>query len=244
MPDPDNTGVGRQEDHMNFFVAFDESGGSYYLTKAGTVSIIILSLAILFTIGFVSTDTTKKKTYSAKQLTFTALAIALSFVLSYVKIFHMPWGGSVTACSMLFVSLIGYWYGLKAGLIAGFIYGCLQFIQGGGSYILDPLQACLDYFFAFTALGLTGLFRKLKRLPFEIGYSFAVIARGAFHALGGYFYWMDYMPENFPASLKAVYPIAYNYAYLIPEAVLTLVVISLPPVRKALSKVKELALDI
>src|SRR5699024_11917622 len=38
----------------------------------------------------------------------------------------------------------------------------------------------------------------------------SVIARGAFHALGGYLYWMDYMPDNFPQSLRSLYPILYN----------------------------------
>ncbi len=230
---------------MELFVATEENGAWYSLTRSGTITLIILSLVLLIIIGFVKSGShpEKNKPFSVKQLTFSAIAVALSFVLSYVKIWHMPWGGSVTLCSMLFVSLIGYWYGIEAGLIAGFIYGCLQFIQGGGSYILDPLQACLDYFFAFTALGLTGLFRKLKKYPFEIGYTVAVLARGALHSLGGYLYWMDYMPDNFPDSLKAVYPIAYNYAYIIPEMILTLAVISIPPVKKALAKVRNMAMD-
>ena len=230
---------------MELFVITGDNGASYSLTRSGAIFLIVLSIVLLIIIGFVKSGSRleKPKPFSVKQITFSAIAVALSFVLSYVKIWHMPWGGSVTLCSMLFVSLIGYWYGLEAGLIAGFVYGCLQFIQGGGSYILDPLQACLDYFFAFTALGLTGLFRKLKKYPFEIGYTVAVLARGALHSLGGYLYWMDYMPDNFPDSLKAVYPIAYNYAYIIPEMILTLAVISIPPVKKALARVRNMALD-
>ena len=230
---------------MELFVASEDNGAWYYLTPSGTVSLIVLSIILLVIIGFLKTGKRpgKQKTFNAKQLTFSAIAVALSFVLSYVKIWHMPWGGSITLCSMLFVSLVGYWYGIEAGLIAGFIYGCLQFIQGGGSYILDPLQACLDYFFAFTALGLTGLFKNLKKYPFEIGYVVAVLIRGALHSLGGYLYWMDYMPDNFPDSLKTIYPIAYNYAYIIPEMVITLIVISLPPVKKALDRVRYMALE-
>ena len=70
-----------------------------------------------------------------------------------------------------------------------------------------------------------------------------MLARGVFHTLGGYLYWMDYMPDNFPQSLKSIYPIAYNYIYLLAEAVLTIVVISIPAVAKGLNRVKQTALE-
>ena len=152
----------------------------------------------------------------------------------------MPWGGSVTLCSMLFVTLIGYWYGPKIGITAGFAYGLLQFVQDGGSYILSPLQACLDYIVAFAALGLSGLFYK-KANGLLKGYVFAIFARGVFHTIGGYLYWMDYMPENFPSSLAAIYPIAYNYAYIFAEGLITIVILSLPPVKGAMARVKKMA---
>ena len=75
------------------------------------------------------------------------------------------------------------------------------------------------------------------------GYIVAVLARGAFHALGGYLYWMDYMPDNFPKSLAAVYPIAYNYSFLLAEGLITIVIISIPTVQKALGRVKKIAVE-
>lgn len=75
------------------------------------------------------------------------------------------------------------------------------------------------------------------------GYIAAVIARGAFHALGGYLYWMSYMPENFPQSLKAVYPIVYNYSFLLAEGVITVIIISIPAVARALAQVKKAAVE-
>lgn len=53
---------------------------------------------------------------------------------------------------------------------------------------------------------------------------------------------MSYMPENFPKSLTAVYPIVYNYSYLVAEAIITVIVISIPAVAKALVQVKKAAL--
>lgn len=230
---------------MSLFI--NQEDGYYSLTGAGTIAFVVIIFILVALIAFLRNTKTESesmqtKAFSTKQLVFSAVALALGFVASYIKIIDMPWGGSVTLCSMLFVTLIGYWYGLKIGLIAGFAYGILQFVQGGGSYILSPLQACLDYIIAFAALGLSGLFYK-KEHGLLKGYLFAIFTRGLFHSIGGYLYWMDYMPDNFPKSLTAVYPIAYNYAYILAEGALTVVILSLPPVINAMSNVKKTATE-
>ncbi|MBR5377305.1 MAG: energy-coupled thiamine transporter ThiT [Lachnospiraceae bacterium] len=225
-----------------FFISGED--GSYSITKAGIAALIVLIVLLLLIVSLFRSGKKEKKkgpAIDARTLAFTSLSIALAFVLSYVRIFRMPWSGSVTLCSMLFIVLIGYWYGLKVGLIAGFVYGCLQFIQGGGSYILDPLQAGLDYFFAFTALGLSGLFCRMKKYGLTVGYIVAVIARASLHSLGGYLYWMDYMPEDFPEKLAPFYPIVYNFSYIMAEAAITLIVINFPLVKDALSRITEMA---
>lgn len=230
---------------MSLFL--NQEDGYFSLTTAGEVAVIVL-IAILVILTAIlhskakDTKEPKKSAFSTKQLVFSAVALALGFAASYIKIVHMPWGGSITLCSMLFVTMIGYWYGPKIGLTAAFAYGLLQFVQGGGSYILSPLQACLDYIFAFAALGLSGFFYKQKNGLLK-GYLVAILVRGLFHSIGGYLYWMDYMPDNFPKSLTAIYPVAYNYAYILGEGVLTVIVMMLPPVKKAIEKVKEMALQ-
>lgn len=180
------------------------------------------------------------KRLSTKKLAFSSLAIALAFITSYIELLHLPWGGGVTLCSMFFICLIGHWYGLKTGFLCGFAYSLLQFFQNGYNFILSPLQVCFDYFFAFTMLGLSGLFRYRKH-GLLLGYLFAVFARGVFHSLGGYFFWMDFIPEDFPKNLAFLYPVVYNYSYLIPEALLTVFVISLPNVNATLKKIRQLA---
>ena len=54
---------------------------------------------------------------------------------------------------------------------------------------------------------------------------------------------MAYMPENFPQTIAALYPIVYNYSYIAAEAVITVAVLSLPAVKKALAKIKTLAVS-
>lgn len=210
------------------------------LTGAGYVvciaaGILLFLLAIIF-----AGKSSEKNKMTTRQLAFCAMAMALAFVTSYIKIFEMPWGGSVTLCSMLFIVLAANWYGVKTGIFVGLAYGILQFIQE--PYVLSFFQVCCDYILAFAALGAAGLFAKQSGGLVK-GYIAAVLARGAFHALGGYLYWMDYMPDNFPQSLRSIYPIAYNYSYLLAEAVMTVIVISVPAVARAFNQVKKTAVS-
>ena len=210
------------------------------LTTAGYVLCIAVGI-ILFVAALVfAGKISEKKKMGTRQLVFCAMAMALAFITSYLKLFNMPWGGSVTLCSMLFIVLVANWYGPKTGVLLGLAYGILQFIQE--PYVLSFFQVCCDYILAFAALGVAGFFAKSSHGLLK-GYIAAVIARGAFHALGGYLYWMDYMPDNFPKALTSVYPIVYNYSYLVAEGIITVIIISIPAVSKALNRVKQTALQ-
>lgn len=220
---------------LNFMV--NAEGG---LTTAGYAICIVLGIVVFGIALFFAGKNSEKNKMSAKQLVCCAMAMALAFITSYIKIFSLPWGGSVTLCSMLFIVLVANWYGVRTGILVGFTYGMLQFLQE--PYVLSLFQVCCDYVLAFAALGVAGFFAKQKNGLLK-GYIVAVLARGAFHALGGYLYWMDYMPDNFPKSLAAVYPIAYNYSFLLAEGLITIVIISIPAVQKALGRVKKIAVE-
>lgn len=208
------------------------------LTTAGYVlSIGVMVVCVLAGLAL-SDRTEKNRAFSARRLAYCAMAVALAYVTSFIKPFELPYGGSVTLLSMLFIVLVGNWYGVKTGVLVGFAYGVLQFLQE--PYFLSLFQVCCDYVLAFAALGLSGLFRKRKN-GLLIGYIAAVLARGFFHSLGGYLYWMDYMPENFPQSLRTLYPIIYNYSYLLAEGVITVIIIRLPAVSNALERIRKSA---
>ena len=170
---------------------------------------------------------------TTKKLVYSALGIALALVTSYIKLWEMPMGGSVTLLSMLFVCLIGYWFGLKYGLITGIAFGLLQFIID--PYMLSIPQVILDYPFAFGALGLSGLFCN-KKFGLQIGYVIGVVGRFVCSTLSGVIFFADYAPEGMNPW---VYSIAYQGSYLGVELVLTLMIISIPPVANALSLVKS-----
>lgn len=220
---------------MFSFMVTSEGG----LTTAGYVITVIAGIILFLAAIWFAGKHSEKHKMTTRQLVFCAVAMALAFVTSYLKVFTLPWGGSVTLCSMLFIVLIANWYGVGTGITAGLAFGILQFIQE--PYVLSFFQVCCDYIFAFAALGVAGFFAKQKHGLLK-GYIAAVIARGFFHSLGGYLYWMSYMPDNFPKSLTAVYPIVYNYSYLLAEGIITVIVISIPAVAKALTQVKKSAL--
>ena len=220
---------------FNFMVTSD--GG---LTTAGYAIAIIAGIVLFLAAIYFAGKHSEKHKLTTRQLVFCAVAMALAFVTSYLKIFTLPWGGSVTLCSMLFIVLVANWYGVGTGITVGLAYGILQFIQE--PYVFSFFQVCCDYILAFATLGVAGFFAKQSHGLLK-GYIVAVIARGAFHALGGYLYWMSYMPDNFPKSLTAIYPIVYNYSYLLAEGIITVIVISIPAVSKALTQVKKAAIQ-
>lgn len=168
-----------------------------------------------------------------KQIAFAAMAIALAMVTSMIKIIPMPMGGSVTLMSMFFVTLIGYWFGIKSGLVCAVAYGILQLVID--PYILSIPQALLDYIFAFGALGLSGLFAESKHGLVK-GYIASILGRYLFTTMSGCIFFAVYTPDFFNSAI--LYSLAYNGAYIGLEAVITLAIIILPPVDRALKYLK------
>ena len=105
--------------------------------------------------------------------------VALATVLSYLKLFSLPQGGSVTAASMVPILWLALRRGPKVGLFAATVYGLVQFALG--PYIYHPAQVLLDYPIAFGLLGLAGFFQKR---PF-IGVTVGIFGRFFAHFLSG-----------------------------------------------------------
>ena len=71
------------------------------------------------------------KSYSrTRTLVECALMIAVGTVLAQIKIFEMPFGGSVTLVSMLPFILVSFRHGVKWGLATGFVNSLLQMLLG------------------------------------------------------------------------------------------------------------------
>ena len=159
-----------------------------------------------------------------------AMMLALAVVLSYVKIFTLPFDGSITLFSMLPICLISIKYGIGWGLGTAFCYAWFQILQGGVfAWGLTPTMLIaslfLDYILAFTVLGLAGLFRKKGLLGMVMGVVMVCALRFLVHFVAGVVLWANL--EQFVAFGKewvnrpALYSICYNGIYMLPETVMT-----------------------
>ena len=168
----------------------------------------------------------EEKKYGLNEATLrlveSAVLLALATVLSLVKIYQMPLGGSVTLCSMLPVLLLGYKYGVKWGLLTGFVYGVIQLlldVAAALSWGLTPVALAasfiFDYLLAFACLGLAGLFGR--GFPkYAAGMFAAVLLRFAMHVISGVTAYASWLPKEWQGHLF-LYSLAYNGSFLLPD---------------------------
>ncbi|MEM3551465.1 MAG: energy-coupled thiamine transporter ThiT [Candidatus Bathyarchaeia archaeon] len=150
----------------------------------------------------------------AEVVSFVALATALS----YIKVFSLPQGGSVTAGSMTPIIWLALRRGPKIGLLAAVIYGLVQLIAE--PFIFHPAQVLLDYPIAFGVLGLAGFFQKR---PF-IGVNIGIWGRFIAHFISGIIFFAQYAPEGMH---PIVYSAIYNGSYILPELAITVYIVYL-----------------
>ncbi len=152
-----------------------------------------------------------------RYLTEGALTVALTLVLSELKLWQMPQGGSVTLDSLPVVLFALRW-GLARALTTGAVAGLLQLLLGG--VVLHPLQAVLDYPLAYGILGLAALTPSRPRWG-------ALIASGAqllCHVASGLLFFSSYAPQG---TSPLVYSLVYNGGYMACKALLILLLVPL-----------------
>ncbi len=173
------------------------------------------------------------KNEKTKIMVEGAVMAALATVLSFIPLYQLPWGGTVTLLSMLPITVFAIRRGAKWGFTVAFVYSLIQFAQGvmkglfGWGLTPGMLAACilLDYIAAFTVLGIAGIFRK-KNLPGWIGgIALAVGLRFLMHFLSGAVIWQSVgeLWEGFSTDNTYLYSFLYNGCYMLPEMILTVV---------------------
>jgi thiamine transporter len=153
------------------------------------------------------------------------MAIALATILQFLRVYQAPFGGAVTAGSMIPLMLIALRWGPGVGIITGTAYGLINYLLG--PYFLTPIQFLLDYPVPFALLGLAGLFR---RQPY-VGFTVAIAGRFVAHLVSGVAFWAS----NAPAGMNPwVYSALYNGQYLLPELIISLLLLRmlLPTLRR------------
>ena len=159
-----------------------------------------------------------------RALTEGAILVALAFVLSFVKLYELPNGGSLTP-AMFPILLFGLRWGLGKGLMAGFVFGLLQLIFDG-AYAWGWQSMILDYLLAFTPLGLAGLF-KGKAWGIFPGTVLGCAGRFIVHYISGVTIYRIYEPTTVPGigtfDNAVLYSLAYNGSYMLPNMLLAIV---------------------
>lgn len=186
-----------------------------------------------------------------QKLTVSGVMISLAVALSFIKIFALPYGGSITAFSMVPIMLIGFIYGVRWGLFSGAVYGIIEGILGAtmsaafaDQDVTGVILICLlDYIVAFSVLGLSSIFKKsIKKAPiaFALGALVSGLLRYLCHFISGYlvfgqwaewFFSQESVPfgqsvmDKFSGNgLGAIYSAIYNGTYMIPEIILSVII--------------------
>lgn len=197
---------------------------------------------------------TKKLVISAMMV---ALGTAVSFVCEMIPFLNLPFGGTITIASLLPIVLVGYLFGPAWGFGSAFVFSLLQMAIGyqtvaglftptSESYMGAAnalLILLLDYICAFTAVGISSLFRKMKPLPaLVVGslvgtlacYLFHVLSGAVFYGAWAEWFFTDTVAKDFAIShwimerltgteLAVAYSFVYNGCYMIPEMLITAV---------------------
>lgn len=188
------------------------------------------------------------KRISTYQLAESAIMLALASAFSFISVFHLPYGGSITLCSMVPLLYLSFRYELKWSVFVAFLYGLLQMLF---SFYAPPTRTffaflgvvTLDYIVAFGALGLAGFFARsikgissratkvtssnaAKGTPLSMhidilfGATMSLLIRFLCHFASGILIWGVYAPEGQSA---AVYSFLYNGTFMLGEWVLTII---------------------
>lgn len=179
----------------------------------------------------------KNPAMSAKQLAFCAMAMALGFVLSNIKIPVFYTGGSITLLSMLVICLPAYWYGVGPGILTGVAFGFLNLVID--PYVIHPAQLVCDYILAFGALGLCGLFANKKNGLIK-GYIVGILGRYFFAVISGWIFFGYYAWDGWAAL---PYSLIYNAIYIFAEGAITVLLLSLSQVKAPMRTLKIMATE-
>ena len=205
----------------------------FFTSWLGQIVITAVILLFLYIISLSAPEKNKSEKGRLYTLTVSALLISAAFVIGRFPVLKMPQGGSVTLCSMLFLYLTGYFFGARAGIFAGAVYGMLDLLISPSVYY--PMQVILDYPLAYAFVGAGALFRNNKH-GLYLGYAAGVAGRFLSSFLSGFIFFGEYAPEGYSAAGWSLW---YNFTYLGTEAALTLVVMFIPVVHRMLSRTKK-----
>ena len=190
-------------------------------------SLFTLLAVLIFILGYLQM---RRIHFTTGMLINVALMLALTIVLHQLRLFHMPQGGSITLGAMVPLLFLTYRYGAGIGCLAGFLYGMINLMQD--AFIVHPLQVLFDYPLPYMALAVAAA------VPGRLyaGAVLAFSARFLCHYISGVVFFGSYAPPDMSPYL---YSLVFHATYLVPEAIICLVILRILPVPRLLAAMDQ-----
>lgn len=183
-----------------------------------------------------------------QKFTESGVLLALATVLSFIPLFNLPQGGTVTVCSLMPLAILAYRYGFKWGILCSFLYSLIQLVIGiknisyCKTWVAVVVVILFDYLIPYTVFGITGIFKnkiKNQNLSISFGMIFCALIRFLCHVFSGYTVWGEWAEGEWlealcrilnvssPKLTVLIYSVAYNSYVLVDIAVSVVAVCAL-----------------
>ena len=205
----------------------EEAGEEESGLTATSSLIAIAAVAVLMVVLLILSA--KRVKWNASMIAKAAVCIALSYLLSMIRLFRMPMGGTVTPVSLLPLILFSMAFGAKEGVLVGCAAGLLQLFVD--PYVIHPIQLLVDYPMSYAAIALCCVAKvlplpKVLRLP--VGVILGYMGKFLMAVLSGVVFFAEYAGDQ--GAL--LYSLAYNISYIGPEMAACAVIAFIPAVAK------------
>ena len=163
---------------------------------------------------------------NVRAMTECSIMVALSTVLSILKILELPYGGSVTVASALPVAIAVYRHGGAWGFGTALVNAMIQMLLGASTFsYFSTWQSLLalavfDYVLAFVAFALVGVFKRVEKrqnMAMLFGVLLASVIRYLCHVISGATIWAGL---SIPSEAALIYSLSYNATYMVPETII------------------------
>ena len=184
--------------------------------------VVVIALVVA---GVIMALSSKRTRWNSRRIAMAAMSIAIAFVLSCIRLYRMPQGGSITPASMLPLVMFMLACGPLQGFVAGCAYGLLQLLAD--PWVIHPVQLLVDYPLAYGAMILGCLAAVIpvkKRFKLPLAVLLAAIGRYAMAVLSGTVFFAEYAGDQ----NALVYSLVYNISYLGPDTVVCMIVALIP----------------
>lgn len=194
------------------------------------ILIALIAAGVIFAVG------SKKSHWNTRRMAMGAMCIAVAFVLSCIRLFRMPQGGTITPAAMLPLIMFMVACGPLQGFVVGCAFGLLQLIAD--PYIIHPVQMLVDYPLAYGALILGCIVIPLPikdnwKLPLAV--LLAYFGRYVMAVLSGAVFFAEYAGEQ----NAWIYSIVYNISYLGPDAIVCMLIACIPGMTRLVEMIQK-----